>query len=134
MTTLTSEYETRQVARLESSPNRVYFNEYTNLIKTIKNYLEYQGTFDLILAENEGLFTMTNLIFAAARRLSHALMLSIAVTSVLPAAHADALKAEDIVKPAQARARHEKKNVFVYFHASWRPWCRRLDKLQPTSG
>ncbi len=79
---------------------------------------------------------MTNHIYVATVRLAHALLIGLAITSAVPAAYADADNAQDIVARAKAQAHHEKKNVFVYFHASWCPWCRQLDKLldDPTYG
>jgi thiol-disulfide isomerase/thioredoxin len=37
--------------------------------------------------------------------------------------------AEQVVRRAQVRAAKEGKNVLLVFHASWCPWCRRLDVL-----
>jgi len=36
--------------------------------------------------------------------------------------------ASDILHKAYVKAKAENKNVFVIFHASWRGWCKQMDK------
>jgi glutaredoxin len=43
------------------------------------------------------------------------------------------LSAESVVRDALKQAAIEHKNVAVYFHASWCPWCKRLEKLWDSS-
>jgi len=42
---------------------------------------------------------------------------------------ADAPTAQAVLSAAQAKAKAEHKNVLIDFHASWCPWCVRLDHL-----
>ncbi|HTG54955.1 MAG TPA: thioredoxin family protein, partial [Niabella sp.] len=37
------------------------------------------------------------------------------------------LPADSILSRALSKAKAEKKNVFVIFHASWCGWCRKMD-------
>ncbi len=52
-------------------------------------------------------------------------ILLLAFTSTLFAQQA--APAEDILGPALYRAKQEKKNVMVIFHASWCGWCKKMD-------
>jgi len=52
--------------------------------------------------------------------------LSIAV-SVAVYAQASAPTADEVLKPAMAKAGREGKNVLLIFHASWCGWCRKMD-------
>ncbi len=72
---------------------------------------------------------MTNRIHAGLRHFKNALIIGLVLTAALPVAQAMPVKAADVVKRAETEARRQKKNVFVYFHASWCPWCRRLESL-----
>lgn len=37
--------------------------------------------------------------------------------------------ADSVLKAAQAKAKTEKKNVLVIFHASWCGWCKKMDEF-----
>jgi len=37
------------------------------------------------------------------------------------------LSADEILQEAYQQAKHEKKNVFIMFHASWCGWCHKMD-------
>lgn len=37
------------------------------------------------------------------------------------------LTAEEVLTPAYAQAKKEKKNVLLMYHASWCGWCRKMD-------
>jgi thioredoxin-related protein len=39
------------------------------------------------------------------------------------------LHAEEIMKMAMKKARKQKKNIFIMWHASWCGWCHRMDTL-----
>ena len=41
-------------------------------------------------------------------------------------------QAEQILKSALSEAKASNKNVFLIFHATWCPWCKRLDKVLET--
>ncbi len=56
--------------------------------------------------------------------ISAAQVLTLSVGQATPSA-----SAVEVVKKAEAVAKREKKNVFVYFHASWCPWCKRMERL-----
>ena len=37
--------------------------------------------------------------------------------------------AQSVIQDAKDQAREERKNVAIYFHASWCPWCRHFESL-----
>ena len=59
-----------------------------------------------------------------------ALFTTAALTGTMTVAQAGTpATADEVVKQAEADAKRQHKNLFVYFHASWCPWCRRMEKL-----
>lgn len=47
--------------------------------------------------------------------------------SVISFAQQTPPSADEVLKKAFAKAKTEKKNVFLLFHASWCGWCRKMD-------
>ena len=56
-------------------------------------------------------------------------LLLLAVAALGAAQDAAPLDAATVVRQATRRANAGSKNVFVYFHASWCSWCKRLEAL-----
>ncbi len=56
------------------------------------------------------------------------LLLCLFLWSSQTVAQAPAESADVILKAAYKKAKKQKKNVFVIFHASWCGWCRKMDK------
>jgi thiol-disulfide isomerase/thioredoxin len=52
----------------------------------------------------------------------------IAVLFFVISSHAQHIAAaEEILTPVYAKAKSEKKNVLLIYHASWCGWCRKMD-------
>ncbi len=54
-------------------------------------------------------------------------LLLLTTISVTTMAQATPPSADEVLKKAFAKAKVEKKNVFIMFHASWCGWCRKMD-------
>lgn len=60
-------------------------------------------------------------------------LLLLAQISISLSAQNTPLSADEVLKKAFAKAKTEKKNVFVLFHASWCGWCRKMDTAMADS-
>ncbi len=66
------------------------------------------------------------------RKLTMVVMFSVLSVGLIYGQTEKPQQAEKILKTAIEEAKASHKNVFLIFHATWCPWCKRLDKVLET--